>query len=76
MEDFCESKTGRKNDEKKTHYTKQTMFKRKQEQRNGTGSNIRRSTITACVGLLKNTQALQAQQDDGFAHVLVDAACR
>jgi hypothetical protein len=76
MEDFCESKTGRKKNEKKTHYTKQTMFKRKQEQRNGTGSNVRRSTTTACVGLLKNTQALSTQQSDAAAYALVYVACR
>ena len=69
-------KRGRKNFEKKTHYTQQTMFKRKQEQHNGASSNIRHATATACVGLLKNTQTLSTQQSDVAADTLVDAACR
>jgi len=51
------------------------VFKKLGGLHNGTSSNIRRSTATAGVGLLKNTQALSTQQSDAAADALVDAAC-
>ena len=51
------------------------MLKNREGLHDDTGSNIRRTTATACVGLLKDTQALQAKQSDAAADTLVDAAC-
>ena len=51
------------------------MFKNRRGLHDDTGSNIRHATATACVGLLKNTQALPAQQSDAAVDALVDAAC-
>ena len=50
------------------------MFKNRRGLHDDTGSNIRHATATACVGLLKNTQALSTQPSDAAAHALVDAA--
>ena len=51
------------------------MFKNRRGLHDDTGSNIRYAAATACVGLLKNTQALPAQQSDAAVDALVDAAC-
>lgn len=52
------------------------MFKSKREQQDSVSSNVRRTAATAGIRLSENTQALQAQQDDGLTYALIDAACR